>query len=53
MPVQNLIPVIPDIIIVPLVWMIYFYAETVANTGQEKVVGPSGITFVKSVGSKG
>ena len=53
MPVQNLTPLILDIIIVPLVWMICFFAEIVVNTGQEKAVGPSKIISVKNVGSIG
>ncbi|PIV20619.1 MAG: hypothetical protein COS40_11500 [Deltaproteobacteria bacterium CG03_land_8_20_14_0_80_45_14] len=49
MPAQNLIPVILGIIIVPLVWMICFFAETAANTGQEKAVFHLRITFVRDV----
>jgi hypothetical protein len=49
---QNLIPVILGIIIVPLVWMIYFFVEIAGNTEREKVVGPLKIISVKSVGSK-
>lgn len=49
MPVQNLTPLILDIIIVPLVWMICFFAEIVVNTGQEKAVGPSKIISVTNV----
>lgn len=47
--VQNLIPAIPGIIIVLLVWTICSFAETAASTGQERVVGPSKIISVKSV----
>jgi len=49
MPVQNLTPAISGIIIVPLVWTIYSFAETAVSTGQGKVVGPSKIISVKSV----
>jgi len=49
MRVQNLTLVIMGIIIVPLVWMIYFFAETVVNTGREKVVGPLKVISVRSV----
>lgn len=49
MPVQNLTPLILDIIIVPLVWMICFFAEIVVNTGQEKAVFHLRITFVRNV----
>jgi hypothetical protein len=52
MPVRNLTPVIMGIIIVPLVWMIYSFAETVVITRREKVVGPLKVISVKSVGSK-
>ncbi len=46
---QNLTPVILGIIIAPLVWMIYFFAETVVNTGREKVVGPLKVISARSV----
>ena len=49
MPVQNLTPLILDIIIVPLVWMICFFAEIVVNTGQEKAAFLSWIISVKNV----
>jgi hypothetical protein len=48
-PVQNLIPVMSGIIIVPLAWMTYFFAEIVANTGQEKDVGPLEIISARNV----
>ncbi len=48
-PVQNLTPAISGIIIVPLVWMTYFFAEIVANTGQEKDVGPSKVISARNV----
>lgn len=46
MVVQNLTPVILGIIIVPLVWMICFFADIVDNTGQERAAGPSKIISV-------
>jgi hypothetical protein len=48
-PVRNPTPVILDIIIAPLVWMSYFFAEIVADTGREKDASHLRITFVKSV----
>jgi hypothetical protein len=38
-----------DIIIAPLVWMSYFFAEIVVDTGREKDASHLRITFVKSV----
>lgn len=49
MVVQNLTPVILGIIIVPLVWMICFFADIVDNTGQEKDGLDLRVTFVRNV----
>jgi hypothetical protein len=46
---RNLTPVILGTITVLAVWTIYFFAETVANTGQEKVAGLLEIISVKNV----
>ncbi len=52
MGVRNLTPVILDIITAPAVGMTYFFAETVVDTGQERVAGLLKITSVRSVESK-
>jgi hypothetical protein len=49
MPVRNLTQVILDIITVPLVWMIYSFAETVVSTGRGKDAGLFKIICVKNV----
>ena len=48
-PVRNPIRTILDITIVKLVWMISFFVEIVANTGQGGDVFPSKTMFVRNV----
>jgi hypothetical protein len=40
-PVQNLIPITLVTIIARLVWIIYFFAESVVSTKQEEAAFPS------------
>jgi hypothetical protein len=49
---QNLIPVILGIIIVPLVWMICFFAGIAASTRQEEAAFPFSIISVRNAGEK-
>jgi len=49
MVVQNLTLVMSGTITVPLVWMIYFFVETVESTGRGEAAFPLRIISVKTV----